>query len=362
MTKQLLFFLLILLATSCISEGATECPNTLRLSLRYTLNSQNADRIADEVRSISVYIFDSETGVLVDIVQATEADIKRGYRDITLPYSGKYTFTAWGASGTDIRTGGYKSVQMTNAAAHTYTDAQIGSTTLDNFRKMMDLTPATPRTVAERSRSTVAERSRSIGEVTPTNNDFDHLFHANVQAVPVIATGVSITEQTIPLDFMRNTATLRVTVTGLQHVSGIDAVNPIEMFVTAKNGRYNFDNSIGTFAREVIYEQPHKELSATQMLTDIKIQRLVKERHLGTGSDPVLLSLRHPVTGNDIIAPINVVDIISQNPAYATQEQIDRESLFEIELSLSPSDTTDLAVTITINEWVIVDVNPERAP
>jgi hypothetical protein len=239
---------------------------------------------------------------------------------------------------------------MINAAAHTYTGVQTGMTTLDNFRKMLDLESAAPR-------------SRSIGEVTPTNTGFDHLFHANVQAVAVNTGSQAAADQTVLLDFMRNTSTLRVTVTGLEHVSGIDPDTPIQMFVTARNGRYYFDNSIGTFAREVIYEKPHKELTANRMVTEIKIQRLVTERHLGTGSDPVLLSLRHPATGDDIIVPVNILDVITRNPLYTTQEQIDRESLFEIELALQPlAASVGLGVIIRINEWLIVDLDPGTPP
>jgi hypothetical protein len=340
---------LLALLGGCINEGDVNCGAHLRLEFTYTFNRYFEDRLSEEVRDIQVYIFDRNSGVLVDILQVMSSSINRGYMDIILPRDGEYNFVAWGSSNPVIAQGGYRAVEMINAADHTYREeVRMGETTLDNFRKMLRSTDVR---VPFRS-----DDEQVHGERSPYNVHFDHLFHAITPGVSVSVGRTGGETQVIPLDFMRNTSTLKIEVTGIEHLPQVDTENPLRVFVTARNERYVYNNNIGINARELLYEPPYREITEDQMLIDIKIQRLVIDRHLT--AEPVLLHVHHPVTNEPMIAPLNIVEAIlaareAGVPVWATQESIDRELEFPIRISFNHR----LGVTISINEWVIVETD-----
>jgi len=129
---------------------------------------------------------------------------------------------------------------------------------------------------------------------------------------------------------------------------------PLHLFVTCKNGSYKYDNSIDDYARTVCYEQPCTSLTTSAMEVDLKIQRLEIDKQ------PALLYIQHPVTGVNLIQPLNVVEAIQRiknaqgNFVYPTQADIDRENEFRFEISI----LHDLSVSITVNGYEIVNVIP----
>ena len=342
--------------------------NDVRLQFSYTCNNSEQDLLTAQVHDIRVYLFDQKTGVLSDIIPVGRQDIMRGWVDADIP-AGIYTAAAWGAGGTDITEGGYIAAQMTNPAAHTYTPAKIGATTLDNFRMMLAC-----------DYSSGATR----GEVSPKSDEFDDLFHALVRNIVI----TKDENQSVGLDFIKNTSTLKVVVMGLEYIAHT-AFQPLELFVTGRNERYGYDNTIGEYAREVHYEPYNMALTPTAMNVDIKVQRLYIEKHI---TEPVLLYVRHYETGVDMIEPLNVVEAILGirdvygNYIYETQQDIDRADEFVFGILIQPDPVTppepplppepeptptdpstpskpstppNLKITVTLNGFEIVDVVPE---
>jgi hypothetical protein len=334
--KIVIFSLLALLCSSCIKQDLSDC--VLRLEFSYTYNKSGQNQIG-QIRDIQIYIFDSK-GVLYEVKRATQQDITRGYVEITLP-SDTYTAVAWGSSSTNMM-GHYKVAEMTAPATHTYTpQVTTGVTTLNNFRKMLSY---------EQLPSDV------YGDITPQNEQFDDLFYAIAQNFPV----VEGRNQTTSLNFMKNTNTLKVKVTGLQNLRS-SSDQPLHLFVAGKNGSYNYDNSICNNALIVRYE-PAAQSTTIEMNVDVKMQRLVIDRHRQT--DKVELYIEFPETGDPMIAPLNVVETIltardaSGNLLWANQEAIDKEDEFSIEISI----LHDLSIGIKINEFEIVNPTPGLRP
>jgi len=328
MIKRLLFLLLFPLTLfSCISEGEMNCGGSLRLLLRYS----------DEIRSSRVYIFDSQTGILEDVISVAEPDIARGYIDVEGINEGFYTIIAWGGSSSNMLQGGYMDATVTNPAINTFAPVTIGTTTLDNFRMMLAYDPLTGNPVAE---------------VAPKVSDFDDLFYAIAENISV----VNNSHQVIDLPFIKNTSTLRITVTGIQHLR---STMPVDIFTTGRNWLYRYNNTPAANTPRMLFLPQSETLTANNtMEIFIRQQRLYINQ---SAADRVMLYVQDPATGADIMAPLDLIAAIMQNPAYQTQQAIDREDLFEMTISIpSPGDSGDLTVTITINGWevVILDATP----
>ena len=343
MPKKLTLLLIsALLMAGCIGENLDDCVRC-RLRFSYTYNDENADRLSAHVQDIHVYVFDQTTRLLVDVIEVGSADIERGWVDIDDLPDGRYTFVAWGGSGEDLSRS-FSDSHMYDASAHDHSDSRIGHTTLDEFYMMLDYNNLPVET---------------LGDIAPSREDFDDLFHAVVVDVPVI----SGRNSEVGFDFVRNTNVLQITVTGLEYLWNYSptraptADQPLHIYAIGKNGRYRADNTIDDDARQVRYEPPCHTLSATSMGVDIKTMRLDIDRH---SDDPVLLYVQNAETGDDMIAPLDIIGAIQKTQStrgeylYPDQEAIDREYEFPIELSI----LHDLSVRVTINGWEVVDPDP----
>jgi hypothetical protein len=343
MLKRLIYLVLpALLAIGCdLREDLSHC-GVLRLNLKYTYNNDNVDKLIGHVGDIRIYVFDaSET--LTRIVRPTAADIERGYYELRYMPGGRYTFVAWAGSGTDIEGSGFKEVHMSDPAAHNRTgNVTVGETTLEELYMMIDY-DTLPTEI--------------LGDVAPKSHDFVDLFHASVENFEV----KPAESQTVDFDFIRNTNVLKVTVTGIQHLStgagrAVDA--PLSIYAVGRNGRYKWDNTIDPHARLVRYEPPYSSLTDTQMKVDIKTVHLDLSRHI---DDPVNLHLTDLTTRAgipdqplDIIAAIRQVKDAQGNYLYRTQEAIDREYEFPIDIViLDPGLSGDITIKIFIKEWEI---------
>jgi hypothetical protein len=346
MIKKLICLLLpALMAAGCVRENLDDCVGC-RLYFRYTLNSEGVDLITAHVQDIHIYVFDQSTGMMVDVIEVGPTDIARGWVDIDDLPDGTYTFSAWGGSSADMSRS-FAEAHMTDATVHDHSYPRIGHTSIDEFFMMLDYEAAP---------------AELHGDITPKVEQFDDLFFAMAGNIPV-SKGET---RTIELDFIRNTNVLKITVTGLEHLWNHNLSTrkpapdqPLHVFVVGRNGRHMWDNTIDPDARLVRYEPPCHTLTANTMGVDIKTMRLDISRH--TSGDPVLLYVRNAVTGDDMIAPLDVVGTILQTRStrgdllYPDQEALDREYEFEFDLSI----LHDLSVKVTVNGWDVIDAKPD---
>lgn len=318
--KIMVFPMLCFLLWGCIREDRSDC-GKLRMRFRYTQNDSGQDRLADETGDIRVYAFDSQTGLLAGVIDVDKDAIRRGWLDVKLP-DGKYTFVSWGASGDDIMRGGYQ------------TQTVVGVTTLDDFRMMLAYTPA--------------PAGQGDTGAIPATPDFDHLFYASVSDFEVAGSRM----QTVDFDFIKNTSTLKVIVTGLDHLTHPSQGLPLDIFTTGRNYLYGSDNGLDASTPRMLYLPYDATADGDTQVVYIRQQRLSIAQ---SATEPVMLYIRSADGGQDMILPLNLVDLIRQNPAYPDQAAIDREDMFVIELSI----LLDLRVTVTVNGWEIVLLYPD---
>ncbi|MCL2561380.1 MAG: FimB/Mfa2 family fimbrial subunit [Rikenellaceae bacterium] len=326
--RRILFFsLLSLLTAGCVKENRDNCRG-LKLQFTYTYNNQDQNLLLEEVGSIRIYLFAQNTGILVDIIEVGAQDIARGYvyADIL---DGVYTAVAWGASSENMTQGGYRA---TTSISQAPPPVAIGSTSLNDFRMMLayGLLPANPE-----------------AEVAPQVKNFDHLFWAIAEDITVAGRGT----RTIPFEFQKNTSTLRVIINGIQYLPG-RSLAPLNVFTTGKNWAYAYNNIPDVAAApRMLYEPQSVTVDVNRMEADIRQQRFVIAQ---SATDPVLLYIRDAQHGVNMLNPINVINAILQSPDYNNQADIDREDLFIIELSIA----FDLSITVTVNGWEIIILDP----
>jgi hypothetical protein len=321
MKKILAFSLIVFLLGGCINEDRSNCSRGLRLQFLYTHNNQNEDLLAEQVGDILVYMFDMTTRLLTYVVRVGPEGIARGYVDVDIP-GGLYTMVAWAGSDGDMIQGGYA------------VNATVGSTTLDDFHMML---------VAE------SLPDNPYAEVKSQNPDFGDLFFALVENVSV--TNGWGGRQSVTFAFIKNTSTVRVVVSGLGMLNRSQNL-PIDVFTTGQNWRYCYDDAIDGSPARKLYQPYDGSASDDTMTANIRQQRLDISQ---TDAAPVLLYVRNDELDSDMIAPLNLLSAIRQNPAYQTQQDIDREDLFVIEISI----LYDLSIRITINEWEIIYLTPD---
>jgi hypothetical protein len=347
----------VAMATGCnLSEDISECV-VCNINVRFTYNSDNVDKLIDDVHDIRIYVFEKDSRRLVRIIDASQQDIVRGWIRVDDLPAGRYDLSAWASSGENLFGGGFMEVEMDDAATSSYRPLMDDDETLiDDFYIMIDhdLLPA-----------------EEIGDVASKEAGFNDLFHASVDGFE-LKKGES---QTVDFDLIRNANVLNVSVTGHEHIatramagSGdrtrAGEVNdlPFDLFVVGRNGRYRWDNSIDQNARLVRYRSPATVWGA-ELRYGIKTLRLDLARH---SVDPILLHVTDSEQGWDLITPIDVIAALGQvkdgegNYMYATQEQLDRAYEFPIEIVVTPIENTDeLKVRLFINDWEIVDLVPE---
>jgi len=102
--KLLIFFSLILLAGCMMKEDLSECGIWLRFD--YILNPEHIDKFTTEVNKIKIFVFDLDTGILIDEFEE-EGPFTADYRYHLMLPTGKYEFVVWGnlSDETPITTG-----------------------------------------------------------------------------------------------------------------------------------------------------------------------------------------------------------------------------------------------------------------
>jgi hypothetical protein len=356
-----LLLLLPLLFTGCVSEDLDDCPVACRFTFSYTHNPTDVDLLGSSVGGMEIYMFDESESdpLLVDIIEVGARDISRGRLDVSWLPSGRYTFVAWGTGGEE-RERSYHAWEMGGASGVPPAELEIGRTRRSEFYMALNHESAP---------------SGLEGDVVPTPSDFEDLFHDTV-------TGVEIVEgesRVVDFELIRNTSTLKIAVTGLEHFPDPPSGRlPLRIYAVGENGRYQWDDGIDLSAPAVYYGSRDHRRTGNAMALDILMQRLLISRHTG---DPVLLHIEQTVSGVGAggegasrpipgIAPIDLVSAIRTTSdgmgyyPYQSQSSIDREEEFRITMALYPDPERPgyYVMTMSINEWDVVILEPIIEP
>lgn len=359
--KYLMMSTLLILA-SCTKENMDDCFASLKLKFSFTLHTNDGNRFGPDVQLVKVYFFD-ENGILAHIQQGQGTILTNNYvMDVQIA-PGKYSIIAWGGNNEDF-TNSFHEGHMNDPLTHDYeVGVTIGKTTLTDFRIFLNYG--------------IAEDYPE--DIIPTIEEFDDLYYG---AAGTRQSGTSnyIFEQVTVragmandklIELIRNTNILKVTIEGLENLrnpnrSGftVDTTTPdsqiLQVWASARNGRYKYDNSIGEYARMMRFPAIYRNLDTNSLVADIKTMHLDMVRHQ---AEPVYLTIQNPITGATYPQqPIDVVNTLLQakNPEtgeYIYQSQEDFDKIYEHPINVVI--TAELTIKIFVHGWEIIVVRPE---
>lgn len=311
-----LFIVFILLLQSCIKEDIPICKSELLLRFRYTLNDQYANLFDSEVDRVTIYIFD-HNGKYVDRFSEQGSKLTSDYvMHISLP-EGRYSAVAYGGDFTTYSVGELN--RQTNILNSTL---RKGVTDIHDF--LIELNNA----------SGAENYLYPIG--TP-----DDLYAGLATDAASAPNNQNVTD----VELMKDTKKIKVKITGTDF---IDA--PLDVYITARNGRYQFDNNIDLNHGLFKYTPVNSALQPNYMEVDLKMLRLV----LGQSA---MLVIKNSVT-SEIIYNENMIDQILSTQKYTTQQDFDREDEFVFEITLESKDN-HVGIVVLINGWKINNINPD---
>jgi hypothetical protein len=314
----------------CVKDDRANCPvpNPEEPRIQFTFKDKDGKDDPNRLKTVQLYVFNQETGVLTDIIQVSPEDLARGYVVPNLP-DGKYTMVAWAGSGPDLTQGGFRNGQASGTNPVGYPAATIGTTTLGDFRMMLQTNPPTT----------------PGGPATVTVPQFDDLFHSIATDV-VIQNGKPVGK--VDMTFTKNSSSLAIHITGVDNVAG---PKPLRVFVVGRNGDLLYDDTLDPNAPSIQYN-PYSQTNGTTT-TDALIKTLRLDMSKET-TQPVMLYIQD-ANGQNVVAPVNVVTAIRQirdasgNAPYQTQADIDREEQFKLDIAIARSGDGSLNLKVIIN-------------
>lgn len=314
----ILYAALLLLMQSCIKEDLDDCSAGLLLRFRYTLNDQQTDLFGTNIQKITVYIFD-EKGKYVDTYSEWGDRLTGNYlMQIPLP-KGSYDVVAYGGGFTTYTVGELNNVtnEMNNLLLK-------GTTDIKDFRFLLNNVEG------------------GEGLLIPAGVPDDLYAGLTTGALSTIGQ-----KRVTDVELIQDTKKVKVILTGSGFQTRAQAVPDI--YITALNGRYTFDNQIDEAHRTVKYAPIQTTVEPNRMEANLKTMRLV------IGKSPMLV-IKNPATG-ELIYNKNMIEQILLNPKYVSQTDLDREDEFVFEIALG-EEGHQVVVSVTINGWKINEINP----
>lgn len=343
-------FGLLLLAgglAGCIKEDLSDCPvtppeptaGTLKLALTYKMhnvqeNGAYVDLFGQQVRKVDVFVFDEAGSLVSQITDEGAPQFTNNYtKEIELP-GGDYRVVVWGN-------------QYNDETAHTCLgpDACLDESHL----QLLALT-----------------RGTDIPMLT------DSLFHG---ATPQPVTVLNGREQLVPIDLMKNRNDVRLIVRWrekdhTEHCTDPEHARAITAELTDNNARYDFMNRVLPLPEPVRYLagrfhecynpvfHPEADVYPTEQehvyVADFSELRLLKD------NTAARLRIRQ---GDQVVYERSLMELITKIEKYRTQEALDREDRYLIELEFECThqseepdpETAWTAITIRVNGWNLVE-------
>lgn len=306
-----LLIVFVLLLQSCIKDDLSNCKSELLLRFRYTLNDQHTNLFDSDIHRVTVYIFDSNGKYVGNFSQQGDKLTNDYVMRIPLP-EGKYSVVAYG--------GDFATYSAGELKAGTINPTLIkGVTDINDFRAEL--------------KNIIGVDNYLYPITTP-----DDLY----AGLALNAIADQRNETITDVELIRDTKKIKVKITGTDAYSA-----PLEVYITALNGRYKFDNSIDTNHGTFKYTPINTLLQPNYMEVDLKMMRLM------LGQSPMLV-IKNSVT-QEVLYNENMIDQILSTLQYITQEDFDREDEFIFEISV----VNDVVVSVSINGWIINNINPD---
>lgn len=303
----------MLLLQSCIKEDLSTCNSELLLRFRYTLNDQYTNLFGSDVHRVIIYVFDSNNKYVYSLSEQGNKLTNDYVMRVPLP-AGKYTVVAYGGDFT------------------TYSVGELNTLT---------------NTLNETLRKGVTDIKDFCTELKSISGEENYLYPIAIPddlyaGIATNATSVMNNQSITDVDLIKDTKKIKVEMIGTE---AFDV--PLDVYITAKNGRYEYDNDINDNYGTFKYTPIHTVLKPDYMEADFKIMRLV------LGQSPMLV-IKNSVT-HQVIYEKNMIDLILQTYNYVSQADFDREDEFVFKITIA----NNIVISISINGWEINNINPD---
>lgn len=302
---------------SCIKEDTSGCHFGVNVTYVYVKNPSGTNKFDSQVNKIILYIFDKDN-LYVGNVTEQGGQLTNDYvQSVPLPQEGVYNFVAWGAG---PGYGDYEIVQKTaNGCDKNFI---VGVTRLSDMRMR------------------VVEGKKGV-----IDTEINNLFFGSLHKVHVKSGSAYMP---IKIDLMKNTNTINLSMTGFGLAkTSLAASIKYDVTISTTGGVYNFDNTVDKpSSSQYLYRHYKFQVDGETLTHTLKTLQLLTWRKM-------MLSITETETGQVVLSPTDVVAMIMKNPAYGTQDDLDREDTYRITI------TKDIEVTIDINGWKIIDTGIE---
>lgn len=314
--KRISFSLLIafiLLLQGCIKEDLSTCKSELLLSFRYTLNDQYTNLFGLEMSKVTVYVFDNKGRYVGRFSEQGNQLTNEYVMHIPLP-EGTYSVVAYGGE-----FGTYSAGEL-DRQLHTLNETlRKGVTDINDFR------------------AELKNMKGSEDYLYPIGTPDDLYAGLTTHAASTMSNKV-----VIPVELIKDTKKIKVKISGTDYLSGAP-----EVYITALNGRYLFDNNIDSNHGTFKYTPIHSVQPPNRLEVDLRMMRLV------LGQTPRLM-IRNSAT-SEVIYNENMIDQILLTRKYTSQEDLDREDEFLFEIVID----SNIEISVSINGWKINNITPD---
>jgi hypothetical protein len=345
---------LFLLSGCSIRELWDDCAYWIRINFAFTNNPTGENTLAASIQDIRVYVYDDATGILLAVYRATPEEIDQGYMMIYLP-AGVYDIVSWASSNPDMFQSGVEEGQTPPAPPPPPDPPNPDDPTPQPEPEPEPLPVVPGETTHDNTQMGLDTNPGPGTDNTPTNDQFGDLFHDSSED-ELSRPGRDLPDDDVEMDFSRVSSMVNLQISGMDHLpAGVS--RPPHVFITGRNGTLNANGDVMPDAPSVRYEPYSQESDSTDM--EARFQTMKIQANMET-TQPLMLNIQDRPTGRDIVRPLNLITLIRnvRNPdgsfRYRTQEDIDREIEFRIQLDFTPEG----GMRVTINDFIVETLIP----
>lgn len=306
------------LIVGCVNEDLSDCPDGVySVAFEYVnhTDAQHADRFSMDVQRIDLYVFDA-AGIFVKCITREGTPFPGDFHLEPELAGGDYTLVAWGNLSDEV------TIQPGFIS---------GQTRLEEA--LLVLNTAEDKSISKKMRP---------------------VFHA-IREVNVDDS----TDKTDILSFTKNENQLGLTVKWFEK-SGIPCIHRCAegvrvRVVAPKGATYKFDNSVVASGNEIIYypyEGAYNDVW-NEWEGSFSLMRLVEGEKL-----PLIVERQMPDGTLKELYRTDLIELVRRHPYTRSQVDLDREDMYDIEISLVDDldgDTdTFMQAAITVEGWKII--------
>lgn len=333
----------IILLTGCIGEYLPLCPvGGVRLQYHYTLNPYSTDErkvnlFGSDIDKMNILVFDQNNRLALDTLINDPWKLQDDH-EIFLPLPpGAYTIVSWGGSSTlGSQHDSYEMIEAVNPADPTSFIPYLtkGVSILHDYRLILK-----------------DDHPEDLSHVKSINTPANLYYGAYkiIESKPDAITSATVS-------ITKNTNTILVKIGGISHLpppthltkTRASTDTPIDIFITARNGRYKYDNSIGEYARTIRYEQQHQLVHPDTMLVNFTVLRLMEDDKTSR------IVLENSAFPSGQLSLDIVPTLLKADNQINNQYDLDKHDLYTIGINLDKN----LAATIWIDGWRYNTIHP----